>query len=191
MKPLLTIMLFAALSFAQDAAELEAQYGTCEKHHIPADKCTPEIYRQLKAKDNVPLDPKTATVLQAVKEYQSRLKNPNSMQLRTAYLTDQGAVCLEVGAQNSTGGISVSRVVYVTPDFTGAKRLRGKWFDEGGVGGSASSDVQRMGGSGLVVDRWPGVCYKAKFAGGQGATFPGTDVTEKVNQALDRENKKP
>ena len=36
----------------QDAAALEAQYRTCAKHYIPADKCTPEIYRQLKEKDN-------------------------------------------------------------------------------------------------------------------------------------------
>lgn len=33
-----------------------------EKHHIPADKCTPEIYQQLKAKDNAPLDPTSAVL---------------------------------------------------------------------------------------------------------------------------------
>jgi hypothetical protein len=192
MKTILAVLLLCALPFGQttttqDADALEAQYSTCEKHHIPADKCTPEIYQQLKAKDNAPLDPKTATVLQAVKEYQSRLKNPDSMQLRTAYLTDEGAVCLEIGAQNGRGGISVSRVVYVTPEWKGAKRLRGHWLDESGVGGSASADFQRDYGGGFEVDRWRGVCQKAKaFSGGGGDMKPGTDVTEKVNQALKR-----
>ena len=32
------------------------------------------------------------------------LKNPDSMQLRTAYLTDKRAVCLEVGAQKGQSG---------------------------------------------------------------------------------------
>lgn len=178
MKKLFAVLLLSILSFGrttttQDADALEAQYSTCEKHHIPADKCTPEIYQQLKAKDNAPLDPKAATVLSAVKEYQSRLKNPDSMQLRTAYLTDEGAVCLEVGAQNGAGGTSVSRVVYVTSDWKGAKRLREHWLDENGFGGSS--------------DRWPGVCQKMKaFSPGSGDMKPGTDVTEKVNQALKR-----
>jgi hypothetical protein len=192
MKIALAVMLFSALAFSQDAAELEAQYGTCEKHHIPADKCTPEIYRQLKEKDNAPLDPTTITALNAVKEYQSRLKNSASMQVQTAYVTDQGAVCLEIGAQNGLGGISVSRVVYVTPEWKGAnaKMMSGHWFDESGIGGSLSANAQRRGGSGLVVDRWPGICYKMKSFGRQGDSLPGADVTEKVNQALDR-GKKP
>lgn len=174
------------LVHAQDATALEEQYKTCARHSIPSDKCTPEIYQQLKAKDNAPLDPSTATALSAVKDYRSHLKNPASMQLQIAYVTDQGAVCLEIGAQNGLGGISVSRVVYVTPEFTGAKRLRGQWFDENGVGGSASANVQRMGGSGFVVDRWPAVCYKAKSFGRQGPMLPGADVTDKVKQALQR-----
>jgi hypothetical protein len=193
MKTMLVVVFLTALSFGQttttttqDATALEEQYSTCEKHHIPADKCTPEIYEQLKAKDNAPLDPTTATALKAAKEYRSHLKNPASMQVQTAYVTDQGAVCLEIGAQNGFGGISVSRVVYVTPDFKGAKRMRGRWLDEGGFGGSASADLQRMNGGGLVVDRWQNVCYKTKVFGGQGDTLPGTDVTEKVNQALKR-----
>jgi hypothetical protein len=41
--------------YPQYAAALEAQYRTCAKHYIPADKCTPEIYRQLKEKDNAAL----------------------------------------------------------------------------------------------------------------------------------------
>jgi len=173
------LLLPTVLSFGQtttttqDADALEAQYSTCEKHHIPADKCTPDIYQQLKARDNVPLDPKASTVLLAVKEYQSRLKNPDSMQLRTAYLTDEGAVCLEVGAQNGAGGISVSRVVYVTSDWKGAKRLKEHWLDENGFAGSN--------------DRWRGVCQKIKAFSPEGGDMkPGTDVTNTVNQALKR-----
>jgi hypothetical protein len=52
---------------AEDATALEAQYKTCAKHYIPAEKCTPEIYRQLKAKDEAPLDPKAAAALSAIK----------------------------------------------------------------------------------------------------------------------------
>jgi len=184
-KTLLAGLLLSALSFGQattiqDAGALEAQYGTCAKHYIPTDKCTPEIYQQLKAKDNAPLDPVATVALKAVKEYQSRLKNPASMQLQTAYVTDQGAVCLEIGAQNGLGGISVSRVVYITPDWTGAKRLKEHWLDESGFGGSASGDLERMRGSGYEADRWDHVCIKSR------RLLPGTDVTEKVNQALKR-----
>jgi hypothetical protein len=185
MKPLFSVLLLSALSFGQtaatqDAAEMEAQYGTCAKHSIPADKCTPEIYQQLKAKDNASLDPVATVALKAVKEYQSRLKNPASMQLQTAYVTDQGAVCLEIGAQNGLGGISVSRVAYITPDWTGAKRLKEHWLDESGFGGSASGDLERMRGSGYEADRWDHVCIKSR------KLLPGKDVTEKVNQALKR-----
>jgi hypothetical protein len=187
MKILLVVVFLTTLSLGQtattttqDATALEEQYSTCEKHHIPADKCTPEIYEQLKAKDDAPLDPTTATALKAVKEYQSRLKNPPSMQLQTAYVTEQGAVCLEIGAQNGMGGISVSRVVYITPDWTGAKRLKEHWLDEGGMGGSASADLERMRGSGYQADRWDHVCIKSR------KLLPGTDVTAKVNQALKR-----
>ncbi|MGA9801850.1 MAG: hypothetical protein WBQ46_01250 [Terriglobales bacterium] len=109
------------------------------------------------------------------------------MQLRTAYLTDEGAVCLEIGAQNGRGGISVSRVVYVTPDWKGAKRLSGHWLDESGFGGSASADFQRDFGGGFEVDRWRGVCQKAKaFSASGGDMKPGKDVTDKVNEALKR-----
>jgi hypothetical protein len=190
MKTLHAVMLLSALSFGQttatqDAAELEAQYGTCAKHHIPADKCTPEIYQQLKAKDNAPLDPTTAVALKAVKEYQTRLKNPASMQVQTAYVTDDGAVCLEIGGQNGTGGISVSRIVLTS---------KGQRFDENGFGGSASADFERHFGGGYEVDRWRvrvrdssghrnGVCQKKP-----GEMQPGKDVTEKVNQVLKRTN---
>jgi hypothetical protein len=55
-KTLLAVLLLSALSFGQtstqDAGALEARYGTCDKHHIPSDKCTVDIYRQLVKKDN-------------------------------------------------------------------------------------------------------------------------------------------
>jgi hypothetical protein len=178
---LLSTLLLCGLTAqlqAQDASALEAQYKTCAKHYIPADKCTPEIYQQLKAKDDAPLDSTAATALKAVKEYQSRTKNPDSVQVRTAYITDEGAVCLEIGSQNGAGGMSVSRVVYFTPDWKGAKRLREHWLDEGGMGGSGSADVERMRRSGYEVDRWDHVCTKSRNL------LPGTDVTEKVKEAL-------
>jgi hypothetical protein len=152
--------------YAQDAATLEAQYGTCAKHYIPADKCTPEIYRQLKERDEAPLDPLTASALEAVKYYQTRLKNPASLQLHTAYITDRGDICLEVGAQNTMGGTTVSNVVYTH---------NGKWLDEGGFGGA----LAQQGGGG--VNRWQDVCTKGIF---HPKLVSGTDVTEKVNQAL-------
>jgi hypothetical protein len=163
---------------AQDAAALEAQYKTCAKHYIPADKCTPEIYQQLKAKDDAPLDPTTATALKAVEEYQQRLKNPASMQVHTAYVTNEGAVCLDIAGQNGLGGMSASRVVYLTDAWP--HRGKGKWMDEGGfMGGMAANN------SGTYdVDRWGGYCQKVKAFGKQGDMQPGTDVTEKVNQAL-------
>jgi hypothetical protein len=175
---LLSVLLLAALSFGQDATELEAQYTMCAKHSIPAEKCSADIYQQLKAKDSAPLDPATDTVLTAVKEYRSRLKNPDSIQVHVAYLTDNGAVCLDIGGQNGAGGMSVSRVVYVTSEWKGAKRLRQHWLDEKGFSGSGSADVQRMSGSGYEVDRWDHVCTKS------GNLLPGKNVTEKVNQAL-------
>jgi len=58
MKTLLAVILLSALSFGQtstqeDAGALEARYGTCEKHHIPSDKCTVAVYRQLEKKDSL------------------------------------------------------------------------------------------------------------------------------------------
>jgi len=180
---LLAVLLLSALSFGQttttqDADALEAQYKTCAKHSIPADKCTPEIYQQLKAKDNAPLDAPTATALKAVREYQPRLKNPLSMQVHTAYVTNEAAVCLEIAGQNGMGGTSVSRVVYLTEAWP--HRGKGKWMDEGGfLGGMAANN------SGTYeVDRWRSFCQKVKAFGRQGDMQPGIDVTEKVNQAL-------
>ena len=111
---LLSCGLLTVQTQAQDASALEAQYKTCAKHYIPAEKCTPEIYQQLKKKDEAPPDPKTASALSAVKEYRTRLKNSESMQVHPAYVTNDGAVCLEIAGQNAMGGMTVSRVVYLT-----------------------------------------------------------------------------
>jgi hypothetical protein len=156
----------AAPSYPQDAVALEAQYKTCAKHYIPAEKCTPEIYQQLRDTDNAPLDPLTASALQAVRYYQTRLKNPASLQVHTAYVTDRGDICLAVGAQNGLGGMTVSYVVYLS---------NGRWLDEGGLGGALT---QQNGGG---VNRWPEACTKGAF---HPKLVTGTDVTEKVNQAL-------
>jgi hypothetical protein len=145
----------------QDATTMEEQYKTCAKHYIPADKCTPEIYKQLKDKDNAPLDSNSASALKAVKEYQRRLKNPASMQVHTAYVTDKGTVCLEIGGQNSMVGQTVDRAVYYE------WRGKGRWLDEQGAFGNK--------------DRWLGYCTKGLF---HEKMLPGTDVTDRVNQAL-------
>ncbi len=86
----------------QDATALEAQYKTCAKHYIPAEKCTPEIYRQLKEKDEAPLDSNTAAALRAAKEYQTRLKNPASMQIHTAYVRPSLVLSIRARADGST-----------------------------------------------------------------------------------------
>jgi hypothetical protein len=172
MKMLAVIIAISISLFSQNAEELEAQYKTCAKHSIPADKCTPEIYQQLKTKDNVPLDPDTATVLKAVKEYRTRLKNPNSMQVHVAFITEKRDICLEIGAQNGLGGTSVSRVVFTR---------KGHWLDEGGIGGAFAADIS---GS-YQVDRWGGYCTKpATPFHPNPKPLAGNDVTEKVNQAL-------
>ncbi|MGA8761821.1 MAG: hypothetical protein WB562_02940 [Candidatus Sulfotelmatobacter sp.] len=157
-----------AVAQTQDATALEAQYKTCAKHYIPADKCTPEIYQQLKDKDNAPLDPTTASALKAVKEYQTGLLNPDSMQVRTAYVTDKHDVCLEIGAQNGAGGMAVEHVVLTS---------KGKWRKQ-------ISDP-------IIIDPWLGICQKKIFSllppPRGGAMLPGADVTDKVNLALKNE----
>ncbi len=187
MKTLLAVLLLSALSFGQttttqDADALEAQYSTCEKHHIPADKCTPEIYRQLKAKDNAPLDPNVLAALRVVKEYQATLKSPESMQVRTVYILDSKfltdkckkcgpddfVICLEIGAQNGAGGTTVSYPAVST--FQGKEH----WHEGSSFGG-------------VEVSGWNGVCTKPMTPFHPNPQlFPGTDVTEKVNQALKR-----
>lgn len=172
MKPMLAVFLLSVLLHGQDATELEALYKTCAKHSIPADKCTPEIYQQLKAKDDAPLDPKTAAALKAAKEYRGRLKNPESMQIQTAYVTERGDICLEIGGQNGLGGMSVSRVVYTS---------KGRWMDGGGVLGGMARD---QSGS-YQVDRWGGFCTKPPTPFHPNPKLlPGTDVTGNVNRAL-------
>jgi hypothetical protein len=108
---------------AQDAAALEAQYKTCTKHFIPSDKCTSEIYQQLKAKDEAPLDPATATALLAVKDYRTKLLNPETIQIVKIYVHDveSGELCLEVNSQNQGGGMTLTEVMYKD----------GKWQREG------------------------------------------------------------
>jgi len=169
---ILLTMLSALPAYGQDAAALEEQYKTCAKHFIPSDKCTADIYQQLKAKDNAPLDPDTATALKAIKEYQTKLKNPASMKVHTAFITEKGDVCLEIGAQNGMGGASVSRVVFTK---------KGRWLDEGGIGGAFAAESS---GS-FAVDRWGGFCTKpaTPFHPNQ-KLLQGKDVTEKVNLAL-------
>jgi len=153
----------------EDASALEARYKTCAKHYIPAEKCTPEIYQQLKDKDAAPPDTKTAAALDATKRYKTRLKNPESMQIHTAYVTDKGDVCLEIGGQNTLGGMTVSKVVYTS---------KGRWLDEGGFAGAMLANSQHKAGG---VDRWEGFCTKGTF---HPKLVPGTDVTEKVNEVL-------
>ena len=159
---ILAITPLAAAQIQDDATALETQYKTCAKHYIPSEKCTPEIYKQLEAKDNAPLDAATASTLRAVKDYQTKLRNPSSMQIHTAYITDKGDVCLEIGGQNGTGGQEVSRLVYTH---------KGKWLDQGGGLGTAPG----------VTNRWPAYCTVLFHSS---TMVAGTDVTEKVNQAL-------
>jgi hypothetical protein len=170
----LTCLFLGYLGAAQteDATALEARYKTCAKHYIPADKCTPEIYQQLKDKDNAPLDPATASALKAVKDYQTRLRNPASLQLHTAYVTDKGDICLEIGGQNGLGGQTVSRVVFTS---------KGKWLER-------NSFMQSInpGGEPTEVDRWEGYCTKGVS---HPKLVPGTDVTSRVNQALKDESR--
>jgi hypothetical protein len=166
----LTIAALCTKAQGQDASAMEEQYKTCAKHYIPADKCTPEIYKQLKDKDNAPLDPNTAAALKAAKEYQRKLKNPASMQIHTAYVTDNGDICLEISGQNTLGGQTVDRIVFTS---------KGKWMDSSGwrEGLTAGDPSLHPGGS---TDRWPGHCTR----GFHQKLVPGTDVTDKVNQAL-------
>jgi hypothetical protein len=100
---------------AQDAAALEEQYTTCEKHHIPADKCTPEIYAQLKAKDNAPLSPEVRLGVTVARTVVTQLLNPASFQVRKVSVLprslakDGGAyVCVAYGAQAVAGGMVVN-----------------------------------------------------------------------------------
>lgn len=100
------------------------------------------------------------------------------MQVHKLYFTDDGAICLEIAAQNSLGGMTVSRVVYLTDSWP--HRNKNHWLDEGGFAGGMS---QQQTGDGSV-DRWPGTCQKTGAFGRGGAMKPGVDVTNKVIQSL-------
>ena len=162
----------AAKSQGPDVAAMEEQYKACAKHYIPADKCTPEIYEQLKDKDNAPLDSDTAVALRAAKEYQSVLLNPASMQVQTAYVTYSGAVCLKIGGQNGFGGMTVLQIVYRMQEI-------GRGKQKGEMKGELLYDDTGK------VNFWSMYCTTGFFVA---KMVPGTDVTDKVNQAL-REGK--
>jgi len=89
MKTLLLALILGGLAFGQDATQLEAQYTTCEKHHIPADKCTPNIYQQLLAKEKAsaenPPDPKTIEARKVILELRSQMKDPDSLMVQHIY----------------------------------------------------------------------------------------------------------
>lgn len=153
---------------AQDAGALEDQYKTCAKHSIPADKCTSEIYSQLKAKDNVSLDPRVVLALDAVKSLRSAFFNPESLQVRVAYAADESkfgdhsrpSVCLELGGQNQLGGMAVKRYIYYS--------ISNKKHPE-----KEHMTYYEIEGVGSLV-----------FCSSKGKLLPGQDVTEQVRQAL-------
>jgi hypothetical protein len=178
---LVFLLLNASSALGQDAAQLEAQYKTCSKHYIPAEKCTPEIYAQLKEKDNAPPDPDVAHAVAAIHDYQRGLKNRGSLEVQTAYITDKGDLCLAISGQNSLGGSTVSRVVLTA---------QGKWKDDTGF--LADAFYAGNGPSPGGVDRWPVYCTKPTF-GFHSRSFrnpkmvPGTDITDAVNRQLKTE----
>jgi hypothetical protein len=119
-------------------------------------------------KDDAPLDPDTASAVKAAKEYQRTLVNPASMQVLTAYITDTGAVCFKIGGLDRFGRMTVRRVLFQTQVITRGKHkgeTKDKWFYD---------DTDRL-------DPWFGVCSQHFFGA---EMLPGTDVTDKVNQAL-------
>jgi hypothetical protein len=46
-------LALAGSAFAQSADQLEAQFTTCDKHHIPSNLCTLDIANQLANKDRL------------------------------------------------------------------------------------------------------------------------------------------
>jgi hypothetical protein len=121
----------------------------------------------IKDKDDAPLNRDTASALKAAKEYQRTLVKPSSMQVRTAYVTSTGAICLKVGGQDRFGRMVVRRVVCQMQVISRGKQkgeTKGKW---------SSDDTGRM-------DPWYGVCSQGYFGANM---LPGTNVTDKVNHA--------
>ena len=98
---------------AQDAAALEAQYKTCAKHSIPTDKCTLEIYRQLKDKDEAlgaaaALGPMAAEVnfaIQGTTMMRDQAVDPTSFTVLQVLLGPKyGGGCVHYVASNTFGG---------------------------------------------------------------------------------------
>lgn len=148
---------------AQDAAALEAQYKLCANHYIPADKCTPEIYQQLKA----PLDADTALAVRDAYEWviSQIFLDPGSLRVGQAYVMPDGLVCLVLGIQNQYGGTT-----WNSASFASSGKQESPW----NVGCYAMEkqimlDKLRRQSGGEQVPQSP-VAYK--------------DVTEKVQQAL-------
>jgi hypothetical protein len=167
---------FGQTTATQDADALEAQYKTCAKHSIPSDKCTPEIYRQLQEKDSAAakLDPQTAEALTAVAAYRDMLKNPDSMQVRSAKIVDftirkdaYHAICLVIGGQNGFGGVTERGVAYVT--YGHGEKTKSLW-------------TENASGFGRTYES---MCFTPHAFSGP-VPRDGIDVTEKVNQALKR-----
>ena len=111
MERLLLTALVGGLPLAfgqdQDATALEEQYKTCSKHYIPAEICTPDIFRQIQGGGTCTAGQQDGGGLSAVRYLQARLKNPESMQARSAHVTRKGHICLSIGAQNGFGGMTV------------------------------------------------------------------------------------
>jgi hypothetical protein len=52
------------------------------------------------------------SALKAVKDYQTRMFNPGSLQVRKAFVLDNGEICLQVDGQNQMGGMAFNDVHY-------------------------------------------------------------------------------
>ena len=98
-----------------DAAALEAQYKTCAKHSIPADKCTLEIYHQLRDKDEAqyvapyakPAPPADADVNLAVRGItmmRDSVLDPTSFTVLQVLVSPKSGGCVHYVASNTFGG---------------------------------------------------------------------------------------
>jgi hypothetical protein len=165
---------------AEDAAALETQYKICAKHYIPTEKCTPEIYQQLKDKDDaVSANPYVFPAVNAAKEYRQMLKNPDSMQIRAAVVGGYYGyddVCLEVGGQNSLGGQTVATVKFYTDE-------KGKRHFLSSEDGATGYILLRHGCSIPSLKNWEKLAEKQRSHHKPVPPFP-PDVTDQVNQVL-------
>jgi hypothetical protein len=169
---ILSGFIASAQSEEQDATKLEDQYKTCARHSIPAEKCTEEIYRQLREKDNPSLDPVAKEALAAAITYRTMLKNPTSMVLHSATVVDFNlrkdayhVICLVVAGQNGFGGMTERGVAYVTYGHDG--KTKSMW-------------TENESGFGRTYDN---MCLKPR-AFRDNEPRAGVDVTDKVSQAL-------